>query len=116
VEGVRVERAPGRCAFCKDEVAKDERAACAGCMAVHHTACFREHGACASCGEREALVRDGVAPKLDRIEQAQPPPRTGHYGWQEEPKGGMGAGLAVFLFVVLPIGALLLLMAAALMR
>jgi hypothetical protein len=59
-EDVRIERGPGRCAYCHDEVPRDERTACAACLGVHHDGCWREHGRCATCGEGEALTRAGA--------------------------------------------------------
>jgi hypothetical protein len=38
----------GRCAYCHDQVAVEDRAACASCHAVHHVDCWE--GRCASCG------------------------------------------------------------------
>ncbi len=53
---VRARQAPGRCPFCRDELADTKQVvACAGCGARHHAACHREHGACAACGAAEAL-------------------------------------------------------------
>lgn len=46
-----------RCPWCHD--ALDTRAplaACRACAAAHHPACWVEGGACATCGERQALV------------------------------------------------------------
>jgi hypothetical protein len=46
-------RGVGRCAYCHDDVAVEDRAACAGCLAVHHTDCWEDR--CAACGARLVL-------------------------------------------------------------
>lgn len=47
-----------RCTYCHDDLARDEAAFCATCLAPHHGACQRLHGRCAApgCCER-AVVR-----------------------------------------------------------
>lgn len=44
------------CPFCKEAVEPSmDKAACEGCMAWQHAACWTEHGSCAACGR----TRDG---------------------------------------------------------
>lgn len=54
---LRVQGAPGRCPFCRDELGSPPGlVACAGCGARHHAPCYREHGRCATCGGKDVLV------------------------------------------------------------
>lgn len=57
---VHVEGSALRCPYCHEAIAEEgaeiSRLVCAGCLARHHAACWREGGACASCGHREHLV------------------------------------------------------------
>lgn len=46
-----------RCPYCHDAPPRTGRV-CAGCLARHHDACWREAGACASCGQGAALVSE----------------------------------------------------------
>jgi len=41
-----------RCPFCHEDVSPgdDEKTLCNDCLAVHHEACWSEHGGCSSCG------------------------------------------------------------------
>ncbi len=52
------ERMTLRCTYCHDDLARDDAAFCATCLAPHHGACQRLHGRCAApgCDER-AVVR-----------------------------------------------------------
>ena len=43
----------GRCAYCHDDVAVEDRAACAACLAVHHEECWEDR--CAACGAALSL-------------------------------------------------------------
>jgi hypothetical protein len=47
-----------RCPFCHDALApaSDDWVACAGCLARHHPACWRESGACGTCGWQRSLA------------------------------------------------------------
>jgi hypothetical protein len=47
----------GRCAYCHDDVAVEDRAACAACLAVHHEECWE--GRCAACGAALSLRLGG---------------------------------------------------------
>ncbi len=59
---VRASGAPLRCPFCHAAVERDREAwvACHNCLAPHHSACWREGGACAGCGEKRCV--EGPAP------------------------------------------------------
>lgn len=50
-----------RCAWCHAgfEAGAEPRAACRGCLALHHAACWDEAGACATCREPQALRERG---------------------------------------------------------
>lgn len=52
------ERVTLRCTYCHDDLARDDAAFCATCLAPHHGGCQRLHGRCAApgCDER-AVVR-----------------------------------------------------------
>jgi hypothetical protein len=60
---VDVKGKPGRCAYCHDDVAVEERTACAACLAVHHTECWSQDRKCASCGEQRVLAAPSAAPE-----------------------------------------------------
>jgi len=49
---------PIRCPWCHDElcIAPGEWVACAACLARHHSECWQEATACASCRERASLT------------------------------------------------------------
>jgi hypothetical protein len=53
----------GRCAYCHDVVAIDDRAACAACLAVHHEECWE--GRCAACSAALALRSSGRSARPD---------------------------------------------------
>ena len=64
--------AQSKCPFCHDTVEVQDRAVCATCVAVHHLACWTEHGACAACGGEQVLTLQQrmVASKIgERIEE-----------------------------------------------
>lgn len=71
---VEVQGGPLRCAYCHDAVASEDRAACAECLAVHHSECWREGGgSCASCrGERALVAEDAPAPEQDDADEGEP--------------------------------------------
>ena len=58
----RVHVTQSRCPFCHDRVDRADRAACARCLALHHLACWTEHGRCASCRERRVLTQPELPP------------------------------------------------------
>ena len=60
---VRVAAAPTRCPYCHDGLG-GELAACAGCGARHHAACWDAHARCATCGEDDALRARAPEPAL----------------------------------------------------
>lgn len=39
-----------RCAYCHDDLPREDRRFCAGCMAPHHAECWDEHGMCSAGG------------------------------------------------------------------
>jgi hypothetical protein len=64
----------GRCAYCHDDVAVEDRAACAACLALHHEECW--DGRCAACAACLALRQRGssgpsarpeAGPRAERI-------------------------------------------------
>lgn len=56
-ENIQLMNSPSRCPYCHDSLdSLNEINACAGCGARHHSECFSDHGACASCGETSRLV------------------------------------------------------------
>ena len=61
-----------RCPYCHDAVPRPERALCAGCLAVHHAACWGELRRCATCGEGVPLVPAGrqADPGFDALHDA----------------------------------------------
>lgn len=46
-----------RCPFCHEAVSRTDGnvQTCAGCLALHHTACWGEHGGCSGCGSSVAF-------------------------------------------------------------
>ena len=58
---VKVAGSALRCPYCHDDVstASSEWVACGACLARHHRECWRERGACSTCGAAVAL---GTAP------------------------------------------------------
>jgi hypothetical protein len=61
-----------RCPYCHDalDALAPNWIACGSCLARHHKRCWREHGACSSCGAVEALERS-----RERRENVSLPPR-----------------------------------------
>ncbi len=81
---LRVKRAPRPvCPFCKEEVAAGHVWVCSSCEAAHHAECEQEHGACASCGFREAgAARRRAEPvALDRPRREGPEIGSSEWGW-----------------------------------
>jgi hypothetical protein len=60
-DDVRARTSPLRCPYCHSDVSPDARdwVACRKCLARHHATCWKESGACASCGELEPLLGRG---------------------------------------------------------
>jgi hypothetical protein len=75
---VSVERGPGHCPFCKDEVGPaDDLVACGACAARHHAECHAEGGdRCSACGSTDALVRRGAGEREPRDRAPAGPGRT----------------------------------------
>lgn len=70
----------GRCPYCHDTVEQvAERAACAHCLAVHHQACWREHGSCAACGQDEPLLPPEATPAELQARGVQEPSAGGPF-------------------------------------
>lgn len=72
-----------RCPFCHDDVSveRNDWVACRDCLARHHSACWEENTACASCGSTTALearAKDVKAPltakQRKRAEDVKAPP------------------------------------------
>jgi len=54
---VEVRGSPTRCPYCHDDCQPgQDDVACRDCLARHHSACWREHRACGSCGSSQALL------------------------------------------------------------
>lgn len=67
---VTIRAAALRCPFCHDHVnAEKPWIACAGCLARHHKACWRDNKKCASCGGKKALVPEKKAPRVPGAER-----------------------------------------------
>ena len=45
-----------RCPFCHEAVERAQAHVCRDCLARQHPDCWREHGACASCGSDQRLI------------------------------------------------------------
>jgi hypothetical protein len=56
-QNLRASEGPLRCPYCHADVNTEANdwVACRQCLARHHASCWREHGACATCGQRRAL-------------------------------------------------------------
>lgn len=67
-----------RCPFCHEDISPGEEAKtlCNDCMAVHHEACWEEHGGCSSCSfgsSREAPQRQPTLAQANALFDRQKP-------------------------------------------
>src|SRR5207245_472718 len=62
---VRAAASPVRCPFCHTDVAPQaaDWVACSACLARHHSGCWKESGACASCRAKESLEPNALRHK-----------------------------------------------------
>ncbi len=87
-----------RCPYCHDDIELLEEAwsCCALCLGRHHRECWREHGACASCGNERSLSHV---------------PRSETSIWRapatfRERLGSIGAALLIVIPLMIPVSVL----------
>src|SRR5260370_1051990 len=79
----------GRCAYCHAAVAREGRAACATCLAVHHADCWTADDRCAACAGSAVLVASDGRDAFRELRGAEA---------REQPRGCAYCGEAVASF------------------
>lgn len=88
-----------RCPYCHDDIELLEEAwsCCALCLGRHHRECWREHGACASCGNERCL---SSVPRESATSVWRAPASF------RERLSSMGAGLLIVIPLLMPVALL----------